>query len=52
MPFLKDYYQLDQKPLSTDSRYLMVHNLCKNAQTSLRNKERLVVLANDHELEH
>ena len=52
MPLVQDHYQLEQKVLSTDSRYRMVHDLCKYAKACLRSKERLVAVANDHELEH
>lgn len=39
MPILLEHYHLEVKLESSDDRYWMVHNLCKNARTRIKNKK-------------
>ena len=39
MPILVEHYRLEAKLESSDDRYWMVHDLCKNARTRIKNKK-------------
>ena len=41
MPTAREHFQLEANLVSSDSRYAMLHNLCKNARTRMKNKELL-----------